>query len=119
MGVDYLRIYKRKKDLNTRPIQQLKDIQSNQSVQLESPVELKKRKNSYFSFRFKRSTPSDISFTLKTKDSSLATIRITRKNTVEIAADSTVSSTSNSYPAKNRLGAKVPIGREQLPWANL
>ena len=114
MGVDYVRIYKRAGDFNTTPTQQADSIVPGRPVELKSPIDLSMEENSYFSFLVNRQAACDVSLSLLTDAGALSTLHITTENSFQIDSGSSVASTADSHPAKDRLGSSLPVGSDFL-----
>lgn len=99
MDVDYLRIYKLKRDLNMTPGQQQESVESGQSVALSEPMSLASDRNYYFSFVASRPHNGVISCDLLSQSGLVAAIRIAADNEMEIDVAGAVASTREAYPA--------------------
>ncbi len=102
MGVDYIRIFKLKSDLNTAAIQKQTVIHKNENITLVQPVALNEDETHYFSFVANKKSDCSISISLLSGEKELSNTTITANNEIEIFNGSALTSTETSYPAKQQ-----------------
>ncbi len=101
MDVDFMRIYKRKSDLNINPVQTVTVPKSEQLISLTKPIDLNTNKNYYISFVANRPYNSAISCALKANTQTEITFKVSEDNELVLFDASNEVSTAVGYPASS------------------
>lgn len=114
MDIDYLRIYKRKSDLNVTPVQIVTNPQVDQSIQITNPIDLNANRNYYFSFVVDRPYNSDVFVALKSDNKTEMNLKISKSNELYLIDDHGQASTATAYPAASTPESYFESGRKYL-----
>lgn len=114
MGVDYIRVYKRKKDFNTIPEQTIETIQSGVTYQLKTPINMDKDGTNYFSVLVKKEQVDDFTIVLNADTDVVSTMTLTNDNHIQLVSGADIASTSDSYPASIKSNIYFTEGKDHL-----
>lgn len=98
MDIDFIRIYKRKSDLVTTPIQTVEAPVLNQSISLTKGFDLNVDKNYYFSFVANRPYNSNVTCALNSDNQTEVSFKISKDNELMILDAMSEVSTATAYP---------------------
>ncbi|GHU71334.1 hypothetical protein FACS189413_12910 [Bacteroidia bacterium] len=114
MDVDWLRIYKRKSDLNKTPEQVSETVQLNQPAAILNPIALNTNQNRYFSFVVERPSNNDLTVDLNANHQTEISLKITKDNELQLSDGVNTASTATAYPASTEVKTYFESGRKYL-----
>lgn len=103
MGVDYLRIYRPKSELDTSVSQRCSQLINRQGIGLDKPIDLSLDNKSYFSFLINKRRTSKVSVVLSSERGRISTFTIEQNNSLSLKNREVGVSTETAYPARQRL----------------
>ncbi|MDR1810278.1 MAG: hypothetical protein LBR34_07740 [Prevotella sp.] len=114
MDVDWLRVYKRKSDLNKTPEQLSETVQLNRPSAILHPVDLDTTQNRYFSFLVERPHNNDLTVALNADNQTEISLKITKNNELQLFDGLNTASTATAYPASTEVKTYFESGRKYL-----
>lgn len=114
MDIDYLRIYKKKKDLVAEPVQTIETPVSENAISLAEPLDMGADRNYYFSFLANRPYNSTISCTLRSGGQSKISLAIGEDNELVLSDGTSQVSTAIAYPASSGPRTYFESGKKYL-----
>jgi len=114
MDIEYMRIYKKKNDLITTPVQQIATPLSSQSIALTQPFNLNADRNYYFSFIAERPYNSNIACAFKSNNQTEISLKISKDNELILLDNDSEVSTAVAYPAASTAETYFGTGRKYL-----
>ncbi|PWE00312.1 CBM96 family carbohydrate-binding protein [Marinilabilia rubra] len=114
MGVDYIRVYKRKNDFITIPTQTVDVIQSDSTHLLTQLIDMGRDSIMYLSFLAKKEQIDEFSVELNADNGKVSTMTITTDNHIKLSSGAELASTHDSYPATIRSKKYFTEGKDYL-----
>lgn len=103
MGIDYLRIYRPKSELDTSVSQRCNQLINRQDISLDKPIDLSLDNKSYFSFLINKRKTSKVSVVLSSERGRISTFTIEENNALSLKTSEVAVSTETAYPASQLL----------------
>ena len=102
MGIDYLRIYRPKSELDTSVSQRCNQVIDRQGISLDKPIDLSLDGNCYFSFLINKRRKSKVSVVLSSERGRISTFTVEENNALSLKNSEVAVSTETAHPGRTR-----------------